>query len=305
VCDRGLAAGELPIPAPVLCVVVSYNSARCLPACLRSLFEQEPAPARVMVVDNASRDGSADLAAARFPEVEVVRNKRNVGYGAAANQGIAAAIRSGLPYVLVMNPDVVLRPDCLATLVAALDAAPIAAAAGPLIREMHDPVAQPGGARLAVGPRAATWLSGAVLLLRAAALTRVGSFYPEYFLYYEETDLLHRLRRVGWTLLQVERAEAQHEGSASSREFLGGARVCYFQIRNTFVFVKRNRCTEGAQATGHALLWAASNWVTARRLLHPTRLAAIVLGLVAGVWQFIRTRPLPAPDPEAGPPAAS
>jgi N-acetylglucosaminyl-diphospho-decaprenol L-rhamnosyltransferase len=283
--------------APVLCVAVSYNSARYLPDHLTSLLAQSPPPARVMVVDNASSDGSTALVRSAFPQVEVIANDRNVGYGAAANQGIAAAMEAGCPYVLITNPDLVLEEGGLAALTRALAECPSAAAAGPAVVEAGGRASAEGAA----GVRSVRWLSGCILLLRVEALRRAGAFHPGYFLYAEETDLECRLRAAGWTLLAVPGAVAEHVGSGSARRFLGGARVCYYQMRNAFLFAKRNRWREGPRAWGadlcHMLGWV----VTPRRLLHPTRLAALGLGLAAGLWQLAVARPAPRPTPEMGP----
>ncbi len=136
--DGPPAAGA---PAPVLCVTVCYNSAHHLPGHLSSLLGQCPPPERVLVVDNASSDDSLALVQARFPGVEVCANRRNVGYGAAANQGIAEAIARATPYVLVLNPDVILYPGALAALIQALVTHPSAAVAGPALVIGDDAIA--------------------------------------------------------------------------------------------------------------------------------------------------------------------
>jgi len=284
---------------PVFCVVVSYNSGACLPGCLGALLAQEPPPSRIMVVDNASSDDSATAVEREFPQVEVVRNRRNVGYGAAANQGIEAAMEEGIPYVLVLNPDVVLEPGAAAAMVRALEETPTAAVAGPRILEAGRNTApgSPEGVRgpAAGAPRLVPWLSGCALLLRTAALRQVGGFWPGFFLYGEETDLHYRLRTAGWQLVQVPAAGAHHLGAASSREFVGGARVCYYQIRNAFVLAKRTQWRHGVRATVGTVRWQLQWIVTLRRLLHPTRLAAILLGLVVGTYLFVRVKALEVP----------
>ncbi len=95
---------------PVLCVVISYNSARSLPGLLRSLSRQTVAPLRVVVVDNASSDHSAEIARSYDPRAEVILNRRNVGYGRAANQIISETVAAEIPYILLLNPDVELEP---------------------------------------------------------------------------------------------------------------------------------------------------------------------------------------------------
>ncbi len=102
-------------------------------------------------------------------------------------------------------------------------------------------------------------------------------------------------------MLKVPEAVVEHAGSGSSRRFLGGARVCYYQVRNAFVFAKRNKWRCGvvacARTAGGILRWH----VTPRRLLHPTRLMALGLGVVSGMWLAVVTRPVPVPTSGMGP----
>src|SRR5262245_21688037 len=122
-----------PAEATVTAVVPSYNVAPLLERCLASL-RQGAAELRVrgdslavVVVDNASRDGSADLVRRRFPGVALVANPDNRGFGAACNQGAAGAGE----YVLFLNPDAEVAPGALSALLAALRRRPAAAIAGP------------------------------------------------------------------------------------------------------------------------------------------------------------------------------
>jgi GT2 family glycosyltransferase len=119
--------------------VVSFDSVRHLPGCLESIPDALAGlAADVVVVDNASRDGSAGLVRERFPEVTVIECPTNRGYGAAANLALA---RCRAPYLLIANADVVFLPGCIARLVAHLDSSPRDALAGPLLlREDGHPV---------------------------------------------------------------------------------------------------------------------------------------------------------------------
>jgi GT2 family glycosyltransferase len=293
-----VTGGERPGGKPaVLCVTVSYNSARDLPDHLTSVLSQSPPPARVVVVDNASADSSVTLVQSAFPQVEVIANPRNTGYGAAVNQGLALALEAGIPYLLALNPDVVLAPGSISALLAAMEEHPAAAAANPEIGDR--PRAGPAPA----ATRIVEWLSGmsgCAMLLRVEALRRVGGFWPDFFLYGEDTDLLCRLRRTGWSFAKVPAAHAHHLGQRSSKRLLGGARVYYYLVRNHFLWVKRNRWHEGLGPCLRTIAWAVRAQTTWRRLLHPTRLAALALGLTVGACRFVRT-PAWEPPPGAGP----
>jgi hypothetical protein len=256
-----------------------------------------------MVVDNASKDGSPALVRSRFPQVELVVNTRNVGYGAAANQGVSAAIEADIPYVLVLNPDLVMAERSLAELVQALELHPsvgaanpeIADGAGPHFRRTSCDSATDGIADMQM----VDWLggcSGCALLLRTEPLRHLGGFWPQFFLYCEDTDLLCRLRRAGWAFARVPRARVFHVGQASSRQLLGGARVCYYQVRNQFLWVKRNRWHEGLASCLGTVRWGVSRHVTLRRLLHPTRVLALVAGVIVGLYLLMRTKPVEVPE---------
>ena len=288
---------------PILVCIVTYNSRHCIEECLNSLLAQQPPARRVVVVDNASSDGTADQVASLFPSVEVIRNTRNVGFGGASDQGIRAAWEADCPYVFLLNPDARLPAGALHAFYQALEQHPEVAAANPIIDNVKE--RRPDGSPQDPAPEAevklVNWLdgaSGSALFLRSEALKQVGSFYAPFFMYGEDTDLLWRLRARGWRLAQVPGITITHLGSVSSKpRLLGGAKVLFFQIRNHFIWVKRNRAREGLRVCLGTICWAVKCKITVRRLLHPTRLAALLLGVLVGGVMFITTRSLPAAGP--------
>lgn len=193
--------------------IVNTNSRRLLLACLESLAG---ADAEIVVLDNASEDGSAAAVRERFPEVRLIAQDFRAGFGANHNTVIRAT--SGR-YVYVLNEDTTADDWGLDRMVAYLDAHPRVAALGPRL-------VYPGGRRQdsawrfptplvsALGlvtlgragvkqshgdiPRAVDWVTGAALLVRRRALDEVGLFDEGFFLYSEEVDLQFRLRRAGW-----------------------------------------------------------------------------------------------------------
>ncbi len=226
-------------------VTVTYSPGETLETFLDSLAKATSRPLQVVLADNGSTDGTLELAAER-DGVQLLRIGENVGYGTAANRGIAQ-LGSEVGWVAVANPDIEWHPGSLDELLAAAERWPRAAALGPLIRE-------PGGAvypsaRLlpslgrgighailspvwpgnrwtrkyrqedaAIGERAAEWLSGACLLLRRVAFESVDGFDPRYFMYSEDIDLGDRLGRAGWLNVYVPTAEVTHLGGhATSR----------------------------------------------------------------------------------------
>jgi GT2 family glycosyltransferase len=206
--------------------IVNYNGGADLATCLAAVDAQTLAPAEVVVVDNRSTDGSADdVGSARL-----IRLEQNLGYGGAANA--AAAATDGDPLV-VLNPDVALRPDWLAVATDAFEADQRLGVAGcklffpdgrtiqhaggivrrPLMLADHRRYGQPDDPA-EVEPVDVDYVTGAALAVRRAAFDQVGGFDQGFFLYFEETDLCQRARGAGWRVRYLPRAAAIHRESA-------------------------------------------------------------------------------------------
>ena len=227
----------------------------------------------VVVIDNASSDHSIEVARANR-NTTVVANTRNVGFGVACNQGIAIARAIGSEHVLFLNPDARLAPDALAALRNALETSPRHAIAGPDLRfpdgrpqpsrrrfpnlatllVESTPLQWRGGgidgssgwpliepiirryqcADLADVSGTVDWISGACLLIRVTALAAVGGFDPAFFLYFEETDLAHRLRKSGWTCTYTPEARVFHHRSQSADQNIGARDRHYYASKMTY-----------------------------------------------------------------------
>ncbi|SIQ22020.1 glycosyltransferase family 2 protein [Bosea sp. TND4EK4] len=207
--------------ALVTAIVVSYDSAEVLPACLDALAG-EGVPA--IVVDNASSDDSRAIAEARG--ARVIANLRNEGYGRGNNIGMAAA---QTPFVLIVNPDLEVRPGAVSALLAAAERYPDAGMLAPRIVEPSGRVfLQPrsllspphlnraGAMAIPEGDACLPFLSGACLLVRREVFLALGGFDPAIFLFYEDDDLCRRLRDAGHALVHVHEAEAGHGRGRSS-----------------------------------------------------------------------------------------
>lgn len=206
----------------VTAIVVSHDSAEVLPACLDALAG-EGVPA--IVVDNASSDATAQIAKARG--AAVIANARNEGYGRANNIGVAAC---GTPFILIVNPDLVLETGAVAALLAAAELYPDAGMLAPRIVEPSGRVfVQPRSllspshlnqARAAVvpgGDACLPFLSGACLLIRREWFLVLGGFDPAIFLFYEDDDLCRRMRDAGHALVHVHAAQVRHARGRSSK----------------------------------------------------------------------------------------
>ena len=232
-----MAAPELAV------VVVNYNTGDFLTRCMDSVHAGS-ADVEVVVVDNASRDGSAERGTGAHPDVRLIRNRSNVGFARAANQGIAATTA---PLVLLLNPDAEIVGGTLAGLVKVARERPRAGAIGVLVRNPDGSI-QPSARRVPrlgealghafLGPlvpsnpftrsytmgdwdrtseREVEWVSGSAMLLRREALAEAGPFDEGYFMYVEDVDLCTRLRRKGWTVLFSPELEVIHQIGVSTR----------------------------------------------------------------------------------------
>jgi GT2 family glycosyltransferase len=229
-------------------VVVTHDHAETLDACLAAVEGLRPAPAQVMVIDNASSDGSAHMAENHSGDVVVttLREERNTGFAAAANRGIAATSE---PWVLLLNPDCAPRPDLVAALVAAVMSRPEAAhigAVSPKLLRAEGPALEPSEVF-----DGSAWVFGgtaAAILLRREALDDVAyspsEFFAEsFFAYREDAELAWRLQLRGWRCLYAPAAVAAHRrGFRPEEGRRGHAVINRYSVRNRFLL--RRHCAD-------------------------------------------------------------
>jgi N-acetylglucosaminyl-diphospho-decaprenol L-rhamnosyltransferase len=226
-------------------VILNYRTPDLTLACLASLEPQLDEHTRVIVVDNASGDGSADRIEheiiARGLHAEVLRSPINGGFAAGMNYGINAAHADG--YIL-LNSDTIMRPDALAQLREAMRSHPDAGVVGPALIDEHgetaancfrDPkplselvrAAQTGvlGKLLrsfelvfptASEPVEPDWIAFACVLVRREVIERIGALDDGYFMYFEDVDYCRRAREAGFRILYWPAAQVMHFGGASS-----------------------------------------------------------------------------------------
>jgi N-acetylglucosaminyl-diphospho-decaprenol L-rhamnosyltransferase len=223
-----------PAGPRVHAVVLTWNGAHLLPECLGALRKQDAsARVHVVVVDNASADGTAELLAREFPEVEHLRLPENLGFGRANNEAMRRALEAGADFVALINNDVEIAPDWLRRLLEAASEHPEASLfAGTLLFRGEQVVNSTGLAIDALGrardrdfrvplsllARAdgpVAGVSAGAALFRASLLREVGLFDPAYFAYYEDVDLSLRAARAGHLSWYVRNATAGHRFGAS------------------------------------------------------------------------------------------
>lgn len=227
-------------PPATWAVVVSWNVVELLRGCLAALAAAEPRPG-VVVVDNASTDGTCEAVRREFPDAMLLANATNAGFAAATNQGVREALARGAERILLVNPDATLAPESLAALERTLDAAPEVGIAAPAIVNPDgtpqafafgdDPslgyLLRRGARRLLGraplhdwGSNTVTepdWVTGACLLARADVFRRGVWFDEGFFLYFEDNDWCLRARQAGWRIRREPGVAAIHAGGCSLR----------------------------------------------------------------------------------------
>ena len=205
----------------VTVIIVTYNSADCIAACVESVLAQTGVAFEIVVVDNASADDT--LARLKNLKCRVISSAENLGFGRGNNLGFASS--SGR-YIYLLNPDARIEGDnSLAELCRRMDANPRWGMAGTFIRaaEGHaesPPATEYPGARhvrrdFSKLPGKIAWIMGASMIVRRGLYEKLGGFDPGFFLYSEETDFCLRLRELGFEIGHIPEVAVSHIGGAS------------------------------------------------------------------------------------------
>jgi hypothetical protein len=234
-------------------VIVNWNTVDLLDGCLQSVVDNVPPDGRVeiVVVDNASVDGSVDHLGSVWPSVRVIANDENVGFCRANNQAIRLTVA---PYVLLVNTDARLTNGCVDTLLGYLERDSKAAVVGPRL-VYADGSFQRWTAGRALSLRSCAtyllgldrlvprhrvfwgmylpydtpvacttgWVTSAVMLLRRAALDEIGLLDESIFVYMDDVDLCQRATDAGWTVWYAPETTAVHFMGASTKRAAGSA----------------------------------------------------------------------------------
>lgn len=285
---------------PILSVViVSYNTRAMTLDCLRTLFgEPGAAGAEVLVVDNASADGSAEAIRAEFPAARVILNERNAGFGAANNLAMAQARGR---YFLLLNTDAFPLPGAVAGLIDFLDKNPDVGVAGPRLLNRDGSLQQscfrcttPAYAWLEnlgllklmrahpafddyrawdhASERDVEFVIGACLLVRREVYEKVGGFDERFFMYQEEADWEKRIKEAGWRIVFTPSAVVTHLGGASGLEQPAKISRHFFESLDTYMVKHHGRLgamlVRAAMLVGcsvRALAWGAAAALPAQR----------------------------------------
>lgn len=273
----------------VYVVVLNWNRHDVTLRCLESLARCGDLLSRVLVIDNGSTAPGVEEIGRTYPDVTVLRSDENLGFSAGCNVGIRRALELGAETVVLLNSDVVVEPDFLPPLVAALEGNPAAGAASGCLGvggtpEAPDRVVDGASSRRqpsiwafnvpasfieSMQPDLVTFASGCFLALRRPALEAVGLLDEAFFFGSEDADLSWRLRDAGFEILRVPESRIWHEGGASRqfglaeyrsnfasrcllmRKHLGSVRYGVWLVLHTILSVLR--LLPGAPVTGELM----------------------------------------------------
>ena len=242
----------------VISVILNTNRRDDTLACLASLARGTYTNHKVLVLDNASTDGSVPAIRAQYPAVEIVPLESNLGYAGNNNVGIALARAQGADWIFVLNEDTVLAADCLELLVQIGQTDHRIGIVGPMVYHHDEPeIIQSAGGVIDrywrsshagqnqhddhqyPTPRSVDWISGCSILLRRELVEEIGGLDERFFYYWEEVDLCLRGKEHGWQLMHVPAARIWHRGV--QRDYQPKPTVTYYSTRNRLLLLSKHR----------------------------------------------------------------
>lgn len=244
--------------ALVVSVILNTNRRADTLECLASLARQTHARQHVIMLDNASTDGSPEAVRAQFPYVELVGLTDNQGYAGNNNVGIKLALERGADWVFVLNEDTVLDPGCLAGLIAQGEADSKVGIVGPLVYHHDDKdVIQSAGGEMNkhleswhrgqnqkdagqfAQPMQSDWISGCAILVRRTVIEQIGMLDARFFYYWEEVEWCLRARKAGWRIVLAPAAQLWHKGV--QQNYQPKPSVTYYGTRNRLMMLQKHR----------------------------------------------------------------
>jgi GT2 family glycosyltransferase len=251
-------------PAAVAAVIVAYNDAPSLRACIASLRKSDH-PLRILVIDNSTTDAVRDEFSAA-PDVEYRRSAGNLGFSRGCNAGIARSLESGADYTWLLNPDTEVEPGCLGAMIRAARAFPRAGIVGSRIHFSHAPLDfWYAGGRMsyltgvgkhltdpAPGTRETGYVTGCSMLIPNPVLRRVGGLDERIFMYQDDTEFCLRVRAAGYALVYEPAARMAHAVGPGMDWRRHPEYYLYFSIRNRPLISRRPMY----RAYLHAFAWA-------------------------------------------------
>ncbi len=243
----------------VIILVLNWSRREETLECLASLLGLEYGNYEIIVIDNASTDGSVAAIEENFPGVEILRNESNLGFSRGNNVGIEVACKKGADYICLLNNDTVVDAAFLRPLVELGESDRMVGVIGSQVFFQRRPqtvwsegigvngrtgrVLAPLGGRSAeeVGTEIRDWdgVTGAAVLVKREVFEKIGLLDPDYFMYYEDVDFCLRAGRAGYRVSTVPASRVWHKIGSSAKAG-GGPVIIYYLIRNHLRLINRH-----------------------------------------------------------------
>jgi GT2 family glycosyltransferase len=242
----------------VYIVLLNWNNAPDTVECLKSLKSLSYPNFQVLVADNGSTDGSAEVIVCEFPGVTLLRNGKNLGFAGGNNPGIKYAMANGADYVLLLNNDTVIEPDFLGRMVQLAESDLSIGIVSPKIFYFSEPkriwfaggmIDFHKGLTSHLGDQEidrgqfddildVDFVSGCAMLIKKAVIQDAGLLYDKLFLYYEDSDYCARVHRTGYRIVMAQDARIWHKVSSTTSKIKD--LQWFYGTRNMLIFEKRN-----------------------------------------------------------------
>jgi GT2 family glycosyltransferase len=279
-------------------IILNWHAADDTIDCVRKVTTWKQLLPAIWVVDNGSRDGSAEMIAQTCPHIHLIRNKENQGFAGGNNVGIVAALAAGVDYLLLLNNDAFINEENILRLLNTLQANENIGVIGPLLFNAADEeqLIAAGGrdpvlhhrshiCELPPGPpiRAVDYVPGTALIGRAEVFRTVGLLDDDYFFNVEVADLCKRARQHGYITAIDTRARAFHAIDRRPSHQRNTLYVYYF-VRNRFIYIRKFYTY--LQQISLICFWGIYNLALCAKLRargHPATAKAVRLGLIDGL----------------------
>lgn len=249
----------------VAIILVNWNGLMFTKQCLNSLRTLQYRSVQVIVVDNASSDGSAEILKKEYPEVVIIHAGSNLGFAGGNNLGFQYAFQHGFSYIMMLNNDTIVEPDFMDHLIHYMETHPETGAIQPRIHFEHDrSLIWNGGSRHAVWPgflyaqdagrkpgkkslqlKKVDWITGCAFLIRTDVLQKTGLLAENLFMYSEDVDLSMRIKAHGYSLIYHPQSVIYHIAGMSNKTTTKGKEgyvnpmVHYYNQRNRLWILKK------------------------------------------------------------------
>jgi len=282
--------------ALVYIILLNWNGWQDTVTCLDSLARLDYPRYRILVVDNASTDGSVDRIHAASPNVLILETRTNLGFSGGCNVGIRHAVAQDADYVWLLNNDTVVDSHALQAMVEVAESDGRIGAVGSVLYWMREPsrvqvwgggwvsfwTGRSGHHYLPVPAERLHYLTGASLLLRRSALDDVGLLDDQtFFMYWEDADICFRLRKRGWRLAVAEKSVVLHKQAASTGK--DSPTLVFHGAQSSLRFFRRHSPVPA---------WTIAVGTVGRLIKRMLRLQSQqMLAVIKGTWNGIKESP--------------